>query len=615
MANNKNKKNKKKNNRKFKLSKNSKKREKIDFKRNFSEYWSFLKKHKGYAIGLLILIIIGELIMVADKFLFKVIIDYGTEFVNGEILKNIFVQILLGVAAAYIILKLIHVFVDWFVVDLMGHLETKMIFDLKKKYFNHILDLDHKFHTEHKTGSLISRLNRGSRALEHMTDIILFNFLPLIIQIIAVGISLSYFSIIPALVLLGISIAFIAYSVFIQYLQQDSKIKLNRTEDTEKGSIADIFTNIDSIRYFGKENWIKNHFNKLSTKTKDATKRYINYYRLFDTGQTAILGIGTVLLIYFPVKGFLAGTITLGTLTFIYTIYGNIVGKMFGFVHGIRGFFKSMGDFQQLFEYGDVKKEIKDIPNANPIKIKDGKIEFKNVTFGYTQNKELFKKFNLKIPKNKKVAFVGHSGCGKSTLIKLLYRLYDIQEGEILVDEKNIQKVKQNTLRSEMSIVPQEPILFDDTIYNNIKFSNPKASREKVLEAIRAAQLDTIIKSFPKKEKTIVGERGVKLSGGEKQRVSIARAILADKKILVLDEATSALDSETEYEIQQDLEKLMKGRTSIIIAHRLSTIMNADMIVVLKDGKIVQKGTHRELITEGGEYARLWEFQKGGYVE
>jgi len=234
--------------------------------------------------------------------------------------------------------------------------------------------------------------------------------------------------------------------------------------------------------------------------------------------------------------------------------------------------------------------------------------------FKYHKRK-IFNKFNLKIPANKKVAFVGHSGCGKTTLVKLLYRFYDIENGQILIDNKDIRDVKQESLREEMSMVPQEAVLFDDTIYNNVAFSNPKASKQEVLRAMRFAQLDKVVKDFPDKEKTIVGERGVKLSGGEKQRVSIARAILANKKILVLDEATSSLDSETEHEIQRDLEKLMQGRTSIIIAHRLSTIMHADMIIVLQKGKIVQTGTHRQLITKSGEYKKLWNLQKGGYIK
>ena len=310
---------------------------------------------------------------------------------------------------------------------------------------------------------------------------------------------------------------------------------------------------------------------------------------------------------------FLNYEMSLGTIVFIYTAYGSLVGNMFGFVWGMRGFSRAMADFEYLFEYGKSKNEIKDKPGAKNLNIEKGEIEFKDVSFKYGK-RNLFDGFNLKIKPNQKVAFVGHSGCGKTTLIKLLYRFYDLNYGEIKIDGESIGDFKQESLRSEMSIVPQEAILFDDTIYNNVSFSNPKASQRAVMQAMKFAQLDKIVNEFPKKEKTIVGERGIKLSGGEKQRVSIARAILANKKILVLDEATSSLDSQTEHEIQQDFERLMKGRTNIIIAHRLSTIMNADKIVVLDKGKIVQMGTHRQLINQQGRYKQLWNLQKGGYI-
>ena len=273
-----------------------------------------------------------------------------------------------------------------------------------------------------------------------------------------------------------------------------------------------------------------------------------------------------------------------------------------------------MADFESLFQYGKIKNEVKDQPGATPLKIKKGVIEYKDINFSYRQ-RNILSHFNLKIPAGKRIALVGPSGSGKTTLVKLLYRMYDVQGGKITLDGKDIHQVQQESLRSEMSLVPQECLLFDDTIYHNIAFSNPTASKEEVMEAIRLAQLNKIIQQFPKKEHTIVGERGVRLSGGEKQRVSIARALLANKKILVLDEATSALDSRTEREIQQSLEKLMKHRTSIIIAHRLSTIMNADAIVVMDKGKIVQMGKHSELIRQPGMYKKLWNLQKGGYIK
>ena len=288
--------------------------------------------------------------------------------------------------------------------------------------------------------------------------------------------------------------------------------------------------------------------------------------------------------------------------------------SLFGFVYGLREYYRVMADFESLFQYYKIENDVKDKPNAKDLIIKKGIVEFKNISFSY-HKRQIFKNFNLRINNNEKAALVGHSGSGKSTLVKLLYRLYDVDNGEINVDHKNINEFKQESLRAELSIVPQECILFDDTIYNNIAFSNPKASRTDIIKAMKNAQLYNFVNSLPDKENTIVGERGVKLSGGEKQRVSIARAILADKRILVLDEATSSLDSKTEHEIQKALKILMKDRTTIIIAHRLSTILNSDRIIVMDNGKIVQIGGHKQLIKKEGIYKGLWNLQKGGYIK
>ncbi len=491
--------------------------------------------------------------------------------------------------------------------------DAGLIQDLKKKFFNHILNLSYHFHTTHRTGSLISRLVRGGRSIENMTDILIFNVAPLIFQLAVVSLSLLYFDWIPAVVILATISIFIAYSYVVQRKQQPYTVAANDAEDYEKANISDFFINIDSIKHFGKEKAIAEKFHSISTKTGTSFIRHWDFYRQLDAGQVLIVGLGTFFVAYFPLMQFLNKEITLGTLVFIYTAYGNLLVPMYGFVRGMRDFYKVMADFESLFQYGKIHNEIKDLPRSQNFLVRKGDIEFQSVVFGYPQRK-LFDDFNLHIKPNTKVALVGYSGSGKTTLVRLLYRLYDLQSGQILIDGKDIREWKQEFLRSELSLVPQECLLFDDTIYNNVAFSNPHASRREVLQAMKFAQLDQVIRLFPKKENTIVGERGVRLSGGEKQRVSIARALLADKKILILDEATSSLDSKTEYEIKKDLQELMKGRTTIIIAHRLSTVMSADMIVVLDKGKIVQTGTHQELIRVPGQYKKLWELQKGGYI-
>ncbi|MBU0466269.1 MAG: ABC transporter ATP-binding protein/permease [Nanoarchaeota archaeon] len=589
---------------------------KVNFKENLKKYWKIARPYKWFFVALIFLATTYEVLSLGEKYLFKAILDNGAEFLAGTLERTAFVNILLIVAGVYLGLLLFKLLDHWFRIGLTNILESKMIFDLKKKFFDHIVKLSHSFHTTHKTGSLISRLNRGSNALERLTDFIIFSVAPVILQIVIVSISLFTLDWTSAVLLLITSAAFISYGFIIAKIQKQAHIEANNAEDREKGNIADVLTNIDSIKYYGKEKLIQNRYAKIAEKTRITRLRFWNYGKMFSVGISLIVGIGTFFIFYFPLLRFLDGEITIGTLAFIYSVYIGIIGPLWGFVHSIRGFYISLGDFDALFKYDEIKNDIRDKEKAQKLKVKQGKIEFKNVTFDYyrkAKNKTVHN-LNLEIKPGERVALVGHSGSGKTTLVKLLYRLYEVDKGKILIDGKNIREFKQESLRGELSIVPQECILFDDTIYNNILFSKPSAMREEVTKAIKSAQLDKFIKNLPKKENTIVGERGVKLSGGEKQRVSIARAILANKKILVLDEATSSLDSKTEWEIQRALKNLMQNRTSIIIAHRLSTIMHADKIVVMDKGRIAQLGKHRDLIEEKGVYRELWNLQKGGYL-
>ncbi len=589
---------------------------KIDFKYNLRIYFGFMKKYKWIVVGLLFVILVNSLKHVLDRYLFKVIVDNGTELSAGTQIASQFIHVATIVGVIFVGTSIINTFVRWLEIHWINNMEVSMIADLKRKFFDHILSLDHSFHVTHKTGSMISRITRGGNAVERMTDTLAFNFVSVLIEFIVMIFSLIYLDWSSAIIIFIVMVAFVSFSLYLQRKQQASNLALNRREDIEKANIGDIFTNVDSIKFFGKEFFIKRKYSKLSGDTKTATLTNYNYFRWMSSGQSFILAVGTFFVVFFPIMNFIHGNISLGTLTFIYTVYLSLTGSMFNLLQGVRGFYRSMADFQDLFEYGKVQKDIKDKPNAPDLKVTRGGVYFKNIFFHYNKKRSFgLENFSLRIKPNEKVALVGHSGCGKTTLIKLLYRLYDIQGGEILIDGENIKDVKQESLRSELSIVPQECVLFDDTIFNNVRFSNPKATREEVMAAIKFAQLDKLIETLPKKDKTIVGERGVKLSGGEKQRVSIARAILANKKVLVLDEATSALDSETEHEIQKNLHDLLQGRTSIIIAHRLSTIMNSDRIIVMKHGEIIQEGTHNQLINKPGEYNKLWNLQKGGYIK
>lgn len=589
------------------------KKTKADFGYNLKVYWSFLRKYKLLFVAAAFLALLNEVFALTERILFKQVIDRGNDYGERALTIELFTTILFWIAVIYLVSIVLKALVKWVSIHLINILETRMMTDLKQHYFNHIISLSHSFHVSHKTGSLIARIGRGSGALERMTDFVAFNIFPLTFQLTITGVSLIYFDLTSAIVVGSTIACFIAYSFTVQHLQRKENESLNYAEDVEKATLSDFMTNIDSIKYYGKEGYIKQKYAQVTHSTRRALHKFWNFYRWLDSGQNFILWTGTFLLMYFSIRNYLNGTMTLGTVVLVYTLYGGLFGHVYGLMSGVRGYYRSMTDFHDLFQYGKIEQEVKDVSGAKTLQVNKGAVEFNNVNFKYRKQK-LFEDFSLKIHPGEKVALVGYSGSGKTTLVKLLYRFYNLESGDICIDGTSIKDVKQESLRSELSIVPQDCILFDDTVYNNILFSNPKATRSEVLRAIKFAQLDKTVRNFPFKEQTIVGERGVKLSGGEKQRVSIARAILANKRIIVLDEATSSLDSQTEHEIQQDFQKLLEGRTSIIIAHRLSTIMRADKIVVLDKGKIVQMGTHSELLRKPGRYKELWNLQKGGYI-
>jgi len=586
---------------------------KINYWQNFGEYWKILGKQKKLFLVAIILTIIVQSASVLNNILFKDIIDSATLFSAGSITQAQFVSMAFFTVAAFSLVIVTSSLLSWIRVHITNLVETNMVLALKKKYFGRILELDYEFHTTHKTGATISSFIRASGALEQFTEILVYYMGPLFIQLLIILPLLFQFNPIYSIILLLVCASFIIYSLYITRRFGRDRAKENETSDIEKARIADVFTNIDSVKYFGKNHPVESNFESLAKGTREAQLKSWGWWRWIELGNQLILGAGTIALLYVSLSQFAAGQITLGTLTFIYTTYLSTIGPLYMFSQGIRSSTQAMADMQDLFEYQKVERKVKDAPDARPIKIGKGEIEFRKVSFGF-ENECLFQDFSLKIDGGRTVAIVGHSGSGKTTIVKLLYRLFDVPAGEILIDGQNVKDVAQDSLRSEMSIVPQEVILFDDTIYNNIRFSKPDAAKEEILKAISFSQLDKFVSALPKKEHTIVGERGIKLSGGERQRVAIARALLANKKILVLDEATSSLDSGTESEIQKDLEKLMKGRTTIVIAHRLSTIMKADEIIVMKEGKIIQRGKHSELIRRGGEYKRLWDLQKGGYL-
>ena len=587
---------------------------KVDWRFNLSVYFGLLRKQIPLAVATLFLVAVVELAAVAQNYLFKIVIDDSTSFSAGSLAHAVFMQRLWTVALVFACLSLALVVGKWLFIHFLNRLETSMIMDLKRTFFTHIINLSHSFHASHRTGSLISRLLRGGGAVEGMTDTLAMSLAPILIQLVAVAIAIPQFDVLTGVVAVGTGFVFVGYALCINSRQQPHQVDTNAAEDSEKAFVSDSFTNIESIKYFGKETTMSSKYANVANTTTRKTLLNWDYWRWLDSGHYAIRGVGLFLVIAIPLYRLLQGTMSVGTLVFIYTTVGLLFGQLYSLNWNIRRFFGVMSDFQSLFPYLKIEQEVKDKKNAKDLVIKQGRVVFDNVTFAY-KNRRVISKVDLVFEPGTKVAIVGPSGGGKTTITKLLYRLYDVNEGSITIDGQDIRDVKQESLRGSMAIVPQDSVLFNDTLFNNIAFSNRKASRKDVVRAMKFAQLDRLVARLPKKERTRVGERGIKLSGGERQRVGIARAILADKRILVLDEATSALDSQTEHEIQADLRELMKGRTTIIIAHRLSTILSADVIAVMEKGTVVQLGKHDELVEQPGIYKRLWNLQKGGFIK
>ncbi len=588
--------------------------EEIDIPYDARVYYSFLKKYKKYVFSILFFSFIYQIISIVNSFVLKILVDNATGLSNGSVGKTAFLNLIASIVVFYTILIALKILSNWLKNHFLNRLTTGMLIDLRNYFFDKIISLSYHFHTTRKTGTLISRIGRGTNAVDNLNDIIVFGTLPIIFQIIVVMGSLLYFDALSALIVIVSVCIFIPVSVFFQLkFMKPAQSKANNADDLEKAFVADSFMNIESIKHFARENFVINIFKALRNRTAKAYLKSWDYYRWLSSIQIFITDFTRVLLIGVSMSEVLSGRISVGTGVFIITVYGSLLNPLNSFVNSIRRFYNSIVDFDSLSRYSKEVNEVFDPKNPDKLEIEKGEISFEAIDFSY-DNKVVFKDFSLKIAAGKKVALVGHSGSGKTTLVKLLFRLYDVNKGSVKIDKTDIKNVKKNDLRNNISIVPQECALFDDTIYNNILFSNPGASRNDVFRAIKAANLWDFVKSLPLQENTVVGERGVRLSGGEKQRVSIARAILADRKILVLDEATSSLDSKTEFEIQRSLQRLMHSKTSIIIAHRLSTIMKADMIVVLDNGRIVQTGTHSDLIKNEGKYKELWDLQRGGYL-
>ena len=479
------------------------------------------------------------------------------------------------------------------------------------KIFEHLHNLSLKFHLNRQTGALSRIIDRGIGAIDFILRFVTFNIFPTLLEIILVCLILLnlfswYFSIITFFVILF----YIAFTFIVTEWRVQIRKKMNDADNIRGQKSIDSLLNYETVKYFNNENFESSNYDKsLEEYEKFAIKSAISL-NFLNLGQALIISIGIIGMMILTVYQIQSNEMSIGDFIIVntYLIQLSIPLNFIGFVYWqIK---QSLVDMENMFTLLNEKTEITDNIDAKDLIISNASVEFKNVSFHYDEKRKIIKDISFKIYPNQTVAIVGPTGAGKSTISKIFFRFYDPASGSILIDNQDIRKVTQKSLRKQIAVVPQDTVLFNETLFYNISYGNPNSSKEEIVQVTKMAKLHDFIESLPDGYNTIVGERGLKLSGGEKQRVAIARALLKKPKIFFFDEATSSLDTKTEKEIQNNLENLSKNITTIIIAHRLSTIKNADNIIVLDNGEIAETGNHKKLLELNGLYSNLWKQQE-----
>jgi ATP-binding cassette, subfamily B, heavy metal transporter len=482
---------------------------------------------------------------------------------------------------------------------------------LAYKTFVHMHDLSLRFHLERRTGGLSRIIERGTKGIETIVRFTILNTLPTVLEF---GLTAVIFAVAYGWLYVVVVAVTVCLYTWFTVRASDWRIAIRREmndSDTDAHTKAiDSLLNFETVKYFNNERMEAERFDRSMARYEIAATKTWTSLGWLNFGQGLIFGIGMTIAMWMSALEVMAGTQTIGDFVFINAMLMQLSVPLnfIGFIY--REIRQGLTDIEQMFDLLDVPQEVTDRPGAVQLKVSEGTVEFRDLHFAYDPDRQILKGVSFKVPAGKTVAIVGPSGAGKSTVSRLLFRFYDIQQGAILIDGQDIRDVTQDSLRAAIGMVPQDTVLFNDTIAYNIRYGRVGATDDEIRKAADLAQIGDFIERLPAGYKSMVGERGLKLSGGEKQRVAIARTILKAPPILMLDEATSALDTQTEQEIQAALDLVSRGRTTIVIAHRLSTVISADEIIVLKDGQIAERGTHAKLLRERGLYATMWDRQR-----
>ena len=482
---------------------------------------------------------------------------------------------------------------------------------LGKKSFHHLHSLSLSFHLNRRTGALNRITDRGVKGIESIIRLLILNTFPTLIEFVFVGFILLYeFDWRFLIVVFLTVISYTFFTVYYSSLRKIYRTQMNSSDEDANTKSLDALINYETVKHFNNEQIEEERFDEAMSGYEKASSKVLTSLAFLNFGQTAIFTIGLTICMLMSGIEVSKGNQTIGDFVLVNALLMqlSIPLNFFGFIY--REISQGMIDLRSLFSVLKIEPEIKDKKNAIEMSFEKTDIEFKNVSFSYDNKRNVLNKINFKIPSGSSLAIVGPTGAGKSTISRLLFRFYDVSSGSILVNGKDVRDITQVSLRKNIGVVPQDTVLFNDTIYYNLSYGKINADEKEIWEVARRAKLSELIKTLPDGMSTVVGERGLKLSGGEKQRVAIARTLLKNPPILILDEATSSLDTLTEKEIKVSLNNLAKKRTSIIIAHRLSTIVDADKILVFEKGKIIEQGTHIQLLKKKGLYADMWNTQQ-----